>query len=827
MSKVRKNIIQEFLDKTKFYSGDSIGKHIETNQFLEKIYLSDILFSVRFKNVLNKTECISLYDLLNCDYFYFLGLRNCGRKSIRDARISIYNYLTDKISNQKFYQLSFNDQENLILDHIPDLVSNKKAFNNYKFIPILDNSVKINDENFNKLQQIELSQLNFSKRIINYLSYRNIKKMSELLSIEYDNLIKEKNIGRKSLLELRDTIIELVKDEEKIDKFLQKQNVLDIIEEFMDDLDAKSKNIFEMRYGRDSKANLANIGKKYDLTKERVRQIIESKINVLRKNFEKKRNEYLKYFFNIIEKKLEPITLETLEDKPLFTRKYTEKLYLRLLTEIFWEVPFLYTKTKNFSLKIRKSKAKKRNRFSLFYQKLEKLELPFGKVTLERLFTHLKVNNQKDKLIVFKIIFNLDEYVFTTIDNFGISLIRKGSLQAITKDILEGTKKPKTISQILEIIRKHYGKTINYASITSVVGNIKQNEEFYQMDRYLFGLEKHFGYPKKYWPNIASDIKNYMRKLRRQTNAAELFDHIKEKYPKLRSKYELVHILRTDNEIIDLKFYNYSLEESGNNERLLLTDVISEIFNENPYPKHFKEVYNEISKKRFVRIEGMNSLLNQQDYLNYYKGGYYGLQQYHNENLHYLMNNETFIEKIINYEVFPDTSLNNIAIFINADLNKFERIWSIRKTKCLYIYEDLQSNKQFLISKNWSPIKIARCVTFNLNRIVFWEEMQWLLRDLNIRIDPNTKYKIAEHKNIKMEGNRLSYFEISLTEDDSKDILEICYEMLKTNMEPTVIDDLNDFINNELIKVTKEELLYLLKNDEKFLILDEQLVMVQ
>jgi len=51
------------------------------------------------------------------------------------------------------------------------------------------------------------------------------------------------------------------------------------------------------------------------------------------------------------------------------------------------------------------------------------------------------------------------------------------------------------------------------------------------------------------WPQITMLIKKYISSQNRIVNVIELFDNLRREFPYIRSKYELVHIIRTDNEI--------------------------------------------------------------------------------------------------------------------------------------------------------------------------------------------------------------------------------------------------------------------------------------
>lgn len=813
----QKNKLEEFLDSTLFYSGEFSGSFIDSNSFLEGIGWDSIPFTVRFNNVLKKTELNTLLDLLNFDYNKLYTMKNCGVKSIQDARIIIYEYLQNIITDDNFDQLINCDslrEKNLI----------KKTI----YIPFLNKKINEVDGNLTQLKNIPLSQIILPTRLQKYIELNSkIQTVGDLLEIESTSLITEKNLGRKSITEGRSIIENLILNPNEIAVFQHKEiHIIYLVEKFLDNLDERTKSIFLMRWSSDSTKSLEDIGKKLDLTRERIRQIISNKLNKLEIKFSLNRGSYLEYFLKILLQNLKSIGFEQLTDQNFSTCRYSEKVVLGILSEIFWEVPFEGFAPKSFNQYLMRN-SPQNNRFAFFYNELNKLKIPFGKITPIILFEMMRINSIQDRLILLYTIINASQYIFCKKNKDTFFLIRQGTLHEITNDILEGADSPKSIDEILAIMRECYQKDSKYFSLPAVVGNLKSNTDFIQLDRYTFGLEKHFGYPKDEWNKICTELKKYMRVIKRQTNAAELYKNVEEKYPKIKSKYELVYILRNDEEIIDLGFFNYCLEELGYDERLKVTDAIKDMFNTEPFPKHFTEIQQIISKQRFIRIEGIHSILKTQSFLNNYNGGFFGIRSLDEQNLEFLARNETYISKLITYEIFPDTSLKKINEFFNNLVNYEEIIkTTIAKSNKLHFYEDLENKITFIISKDWSPVKITHCLLFNLNRPIFLDELNWMFNDIGMQLEPNYKYKIIGHKNITLQGNKISYFSINIDEKDIREIADICYGMLSTNKEPSLVEEICNYINDDYIEITNQELIYILENDDRFLLVDNQLIMV-
>ncbi len=437
----------------------------------------------------------------------------------------------------------------------------------------------------------------------------------------------------------------------------------------------------------------------------------------------------------------------------------------------------------------------------------------------------IKTYSIKDKLIIFKTIFNSNKFDFIPTDQ-GFTLIKYGTLQEVAIAILESSNVPLNVENIVDIIRKYYKVDGKYDSANSVLGNLKLNKKIYELDWHVLGLKCHFSYSQEHWGKISKIAKENIKKLQRQVNVVELLESIRKYYPKLRSKYELVYILREDNEIIDLGFFNFSLKSMRQKTRITVKDAIENIYKKNPKPRHFTEIRKEILEKRFLRVEGMNTNLKNLIFLRDYLGGFFGLKKTHQKNLRYLANNELYLSKIISYEIFPNTSFNRVLKLLQNENFEETIRQTIKNSSKLFLYEDLEA-EPFIISKDWSEARLVRCILFNLRRTIYYEELRWILNDIGISIDESNRHKIKNDKYINFHGNKLSYVEFILSKDDVREISDICYDILTSSTSPESIEEICELINDEYLEISNNELIYILERDERFIILDEQIIMVK
>ena len=157
-----------------------------------------------------------------------------------------------------------------------------------------------------KLLETSLDEFMFSARLSNALLRHELKTIGDVLNVGWSNVNRFKNVGRKSIEELRNTIENYVETNSMLEKEAtetkdhSKENtsfvsVIEII--LSSSLTEKQLKIIKARYGYENgkKKTLDKIGKAFGITRERVRQIIVKSHKQLKHPLRKK------YFQEILE----------------------------------------------------------------------------------------------------------------------------------------------------------------------------------------------------------------------------------------------------------------------------------------------------------------------------------------------------------------------------------------------------------------------------------------------------------------------------------------------------------------------------------------------
>ncbi len=597
------------------------------------------------------------------------------------------------------------------------------------------------------------------------------------------------------------------------------------IDVFFLGIDKRALKITLLRWQENK--SLEEIGKRFNITRERVRQITHRLLTDLIKSFKLDINDIRGEILNQIIQRPKPLLhtqLFTDNSKSIFTAKF----YTRIICSIIPEAPF--------ELNLIKNKQNYFNRLGekdealVIFRLLEGIEWHYKKYTFDSFVSYLKSLglDLKSILLAIKILFSLSSYRIILIEK-KYYIIRIEKLPSIVQNILESSDVPLHIDEISLIINRDY-KSKKFFTSKSLLSLINRTSSIYTLDWHTFGLSKHFSYPREKWKEINEYAKTILRASEKQIYVGELLDKIRPIFPNLKSKYELVHILRSDVEIVDLKFFTFSLAESGLKSRIKLKDVIHKIYKEDPRVRHYLEIQNEISQIRHVRVEGLNIILKNIPEIIKYPGSFYGLKHLDQININSLSKDERFISNYLSSVLFPNTKTSQAIEFFNNDDNKINCIRIIKTSKFLREINSASDIESFVISIDWSLLKLIKCILFNYHRPMYLTEIKWILDELNIPNEyfMNNKHKIYDDDQIIKKDNMLEYFDYDFNIDRDNELIDIFYELL---LETKITFSFQDFISEFKDDLTNEgldenKLRAILQEDERFIITNE-IIMVR
>jgi hypothetical protein len=283
---------------------------------------SDI--SVRTINVL-LDNFISSDELMACDSIELLNLKNCGVKTFLEI-INFIEYLKEletvnSTKKDEPHNLD-TEQETYRFSSLKNKLSQPPNKNTIHLLPVFnpthDEDIVVQDLHPDFKVYVLLSDIAFSARTTKMFEQLGLKTFGELMCIKAEKLFAEKNFGRKSHEELRQTIIELVlgnlledfpsdegrqplnpashhlpessdgniiegRKSPRFRAFFSYEAMVDYFVKKAIESERNQKILFDIFCFHGSRPlTLQKLGEKYQITRERVRQIIIKNIRILK-----------------------------------------------------------------------------------------------------------------------------------------------------------------------------------------------------------------------------------------------------------------------------------------------------------------------------------------------------------------------------------------------------------------------------------------------------------------------------------------------------------------------------------------------------------------
>lgn len=394
-----------------------------------------------------------------------------------------------------------------------------------------------------------ISSILCSLELLSFFSEHSIQTIDEIKVLDSMDFTEAKDLDKISLLELRTLNIHpgTGKLMTGINFASSSQTIIEAVDYFLEnDVKSKRRDILLPRWGPAEKiTTFQEIGRMHHLTRERVRQVIEQEIECFRKYYISNEDNILLSFYEEVMSNLRPISFSNLNPGEKYRPLYSQYFYLGFLSEVFETVPFegYLPSCKTYSptaVDVR-----------LLASEPDLIELRqlFMQMSHEEKLAYLKVIISSECLILSQ----QGNRVYVNRTNYGLIPLLRQCVK-----INDG---PTSLEEFYSFLEDHplYLREVNRRSLYSTLNRIP---EFVTIDYHVWGLERHVSYPEKDWPAIQKAVRHILGHGDQQINASVSYDLVRKNFPMLRSKYELLHILRNDPHIKYLGFFNLALKES-------------------------------------------------------------------------------------------------------------------------------------------------------------------------------------------------------------------------------------------------------------------------
>jgi DNA-directed RNA polymerase alpha subunit len=672
--------------------------------------------------------------------------------------------------------------------------------------------------------EIKHNAIHCSFFLRSFLNQKNIFIIGDIAKLDNIDFDEFNPLSRLCLLELRTIHLEgekICTNSTVYSKSIS-EHLIKSVDDFLNNsCTDNEKKIIELRWDHSVKSADVNIQKsmgeiatKLDVSRERIRQILKKLVNRYKILYIFNVHNFYHFFYQKIINKLSPLELSDLSKKKNFI--HNENLYIGLLAYVFNEVPFngyLPRRYKNIPIDIY-NKSKKPFDLDLM-ELLNTLILSEKFEVLEHLFIKEVNISREDEVTIIGSKYRLDNY-----DNkIYVNHLRYSNTKLISY-ILGQSEKPLKLSEIARIINasafcdKVY--SLKNSGRNSLLRIIERSPDSFQIDQYTFCHEKHLNYQREDWPRIHLACNEIIKNIGHQVSASYVYKNIKNRFPRFSSKYELVNIMKHNEDIVDLGFFNFTLSEYGQTERLLIKDIVSDILKKNPGPCHYRYLFEEASKQRTLRSEGFSMMATQWGFRKYV-GGFIGLPGSVDKDLNYLLNDSDYLIKFVAES--SEHNFSYISEYFNCDdLSLIEQNFSLCDD--LIILQDNNSDDKFVINTNWTLRRKVKNILKNNSEPLNIAEIKWDLEDKHTNKEIQ---KILISKNylyFKKVGQKFTYVDINYDSEELTELMEQIEEYLKSMDKNINLDELYDMAKDLTADIkSKNHLINLMnKNDNIFLV---------
>jgi hypothetical protein len=685
------------------------------------------------------------------------------------------------------------------------------------------------EELIDNLEEYANSKILCSEYLESRLKRMGIIYVRDLLTLENS---EDFRMSKLAHLELR--TIKLDSKNGKVTSsanFLSSQDIFGRIAEFFDTvLDERSKTFVLNRY-LSSGANLTSledVGSEYDLTRERVRQIIERTILSFKRRYIISEPFFLRKIKRVILKKKAPLQAVDFCPNEASVQDELTPFFLNFISDLFPAIPITdrllvaSSKKLNNCLDSLAQLMKDVNELKIeeylgYDEKSPEIDL----LKLHAVFSSQKYElaGDSNNIIVRKSALSLSEALLSCVVEYDrpVSIeeivFYLGSLKSYTKQshrIYQDQKKKRGIGG------------------TSIFSRLISHDKIVRIEKYTFGMTSHISYPISAWPAIGKSAAKLLDGDERQYSAAYLYYQLKKSYPLLRSRYELDTILQRCDSICYLGYQTYVSLSVDDASRVTLRELITTILTNSASPITIQKLLDEIENVRTIRREGIFSVLAQYPEIRNYFNQFVSISDDPTADLKFITWTPEFIYRLLK-EQYPHTEwsqvVNSIDHLEEAGNDYLEHVMSLEKIQYHKTHDSI-----WFVSSEFYPIQKAIVIICAEQREMYLEEILIHLRDsFNEEILERDRFKKRLESHVYIHKNhdgRYAFLDPDQLKKKYMDLLNQIEEFL--SREGTTIsqgDLIKKFSNDhEIIKEQPENMIDIIKSDDRFTVLGEDLI---
>lgn len=582
-----------------------------------------------------------------------------------------------------------------------------------------------------------ISLMPISARLSGVLERMGVQLLGDLQGMSFDQVAKAKNCGRTTIAELRALVRSLQAGEFDIANAsvegVAAAYTIRLVDDTLGELPSRTREILLLRFGGkgEEQMTLEEIGRKYDLTRERVRQIVDTTIKQMHKRGRLASfGELLK---KIAEKcitavcPLTPALLAQWLSVEAGTSCYPMSFHIRLFNELLPEIPGWPEYQKPVGT-VGRSAEIVRSLRELMREDIRAwpLQEAFETLRADNTFSDMKADEfldalrQNDSLTV--------EFAHPDRPEVRPSKLRT---REWVRQVLSQTDCPLTPEEIIRQGCELLGDRISRPSPFTLANVLRPEDGFYWLDRHAVGLRQHFRLPLSLWDKVRSDFSQLLKDENRPISTSEVCNEKRFNWTRLANAYEIAQVLREDRRFIDLGRFLFGLAKWGIEEREYVNDLIPKVLNRVGHPMTAAEVCKELMRFRSVTPTSMSAVLQKSGDVRDYGFGYYGLKTWDDAATSFLVSEAPFVNRIIARSEPPFTFGALCKMLdITADSRPAHRLWrTIQYLPKVRVESETQTAGTLLSHKSWSLEQALYTVLGRADQPLLAYEIQWKLNE--------------------------------------------------------------------------------------------------
>lgn len=506
-----------------------------------------------------------------------------------------------------------------------------------------------------------LSSFSLSVRLTNVLDNLGFRQLGDLHEMSVAEFKATRHCGEKTVREIV-SLIEKIREAETVEDFtgldviitpaeLTLPQFIELVDKFWAEQKPMTGEILVGRFGGESEKTktLEELAVERGLSRERIRQIATLALDNLEKLLGDAGKKLFDQIYQACIEAICPLTPQLVLawlGKDASDFRFPIPFYVRILAEFAPQIPILPEGS------FLQGKPSEPRAYKIYRQTRMILARRSQPMPLKDVFETLKESaelkdlEREEFLKVFR--YSKDFTLsFDVPDEPVIKLTAKLKVYELAYIVLSESDRALHPDEIIERAKKIFGE----AEVTVTPGALLQlpehKRDFYLLDRRTIGLRHHLSFPRSEWDSARNDVFKLLKKYHRSFSTKEIISDKLFGWTDKISAGELAQIMREDPRFVDLGRLNFVLRGWNIRKREKIADLIIRTLREADHPLMPIEMKQEIQKRRTVNESGLSPIIRQHPLIRKYDYGFYGLKEWGDEKMEYLLTNETFVYRIL------------------------------------------------------------------------------------------------------------------------------------------------------------------------------------